>query len=103
MHRLGVSARFFSQPADRFAVHLRQPRRLPHAASFIQMLQNRQRGRRRKLRAKQHRAFSFAEALATGFAAQKPRLALAVAIADIQIAGVAFAVKLTGRVQTTEA
>jgi hypothetical protein len=42
VHRLGVSAGLLSQPAYRFAIHLRQPRRLPHAASFMEMFQNRQ-------------------------------------------------------------
>jgi hypothetical protein len=37
-----MSAGFLSQPADGFAVHLRQPRRLPNAASFIEVFQDRQ-------------------------------------------------------------
>ena len=103
MHRLGVSAGFVSQPANGFAVHLRQPRRLSNAAPFAEVFQNRQSRFSRKPGAEQCGAAAFAEALLAGFAAEQSPVILAIAITHVEIAGIAFAVKTADGIQTTEA
>jgi hypothetical protein len=98
-----MSAGFLSQPADGFAVHLRQPRRLPNAASFIEVFQDRQTGLGSKLRPEQAGATAFAEAFSAGFATEQSSAIPAVVGTNIKIAGVAFAVKTADGIQTTEA
>jgi hypothetical protein len=102
VHRLGVSAGFLSEPADGFAVHLRQPRRLSNAATFAEVFQNRQSRFNWKPGAKQRGAAAFAEALLADLAAEQSPVILAIAITHVEIVGIAFAVQMTDRIQTTE-
>jgi hypothetical protein len=103
VHGFGVSAGFLSQPADGFAVHLRQSRRLPNATSFIEVFQNRQNRLSGKPGSEQSGAAAFAEAFAADFATEQSPLIVAVAIADVKVAGITLAVETAEGIQTTEA
>jgi hypothetical protein len=83
VQRLGVIARPSRQAAHGGAIHLRQPRRLSHATTLVQVFQDRQALVVGELGAEQGRALAFAEALLADPTAQQPTLVLAVTGADV--------------------
>jgi hypothetical protein len=102
MQGFGVITRLLGQVANGGAVHLGQPCRLSHPASFVQMLQNRQALLHRQLGAEQRRPLPFAEAASADPAAQKPQVLFAVTITNIEISSVSLAVELATRIETTK-